>query len=81
MVSLPNMMKRGVCMKNAGDTNKRYFPFYGHLSSISYFDYLSQLIDWVYEDDIGGFWIVRNEKSGEFCYVEGLEVGRNVSYL
>ena len=60
---------------------KRYFPFYGHLCGISYFDYLSQLLNWVYEDDIGGVFIVRNEESGEFCYVEGTEVGRNVSYL
>ena len=69
MVSLPNMMKRGVCMKNDGNT-KRSFPGYGLLDGIDFDSYMLDLIYWVYEDDIDGYLIVRNELTGEFRYVE-----------
>ena len=49
---------------------QRSFPGYGQLDSIDFVSYVLDLIYWVYEDDIDGYLIVRNELTGELRYVE-----------
>ena len=51
---------------------KAYFIGYGWLHGITYQDYLSDLLNWVYEDSAeDGTIIASNEMTGEIVFVEG----------
>ena len=54
-------------------SGKRLFAGYGWLAGISYEDYLSDLLNWVYEDsdEYDGIIIASNEMTGEVVYVKG----------
>lgn len=54
-------------------SGKRLFAGYGWLEGISYEDYLSDLLNWVYEDsdEYDGTIIACNEITGKFVFVEG----------
>lgn len=54
-------------------SGKRLFAGYGWLNGISYDDYLSDLLNWVYEDsdEHDGTIIASNEMTGEIVFVEG----------
>ena len=54
-------------------SGRRYFFGYGWLNGISYEDYLSDLLNWVYEDsdEYDGTIIASNEMTGEIVFVEG----------
>lgn len=59
---------------------RSYFIGYGYLHGITYSDYLSDILNWVYEDSADdGTLIVRSESTGEIVYVEGS--GDYVSHL
>ena len=49
---------------------KRYFVGYGYLRCLDIDSYVSNLIYWVYEDDVDGYLIVSSALTGETRYVE-----------
>lgn len=51
---------------------RSYFVGYGYLYGIPYADYLSDILNWVYEDSADdGTIIARSESTGEIVFVEG----------
>ncbi|MBO7713073.1 MAG: hypothetical protein J6S85_05855 [Methanobrevibacter sp.] len=57
------------------ESKKRHFNFYGYLWPLSFEEYCSSVLYWMYEDEAEDRTIiVRNIFSGELRYVEGSEL-------
>lgn len=50
--------------------NEVYVEGYGFVQQLDTITYYCNLLEWVYEDEQDGIMLVRNERTGEFRYIE-----------